>query len=101
VTFSSTSSWLGPCHEITQGAERACTAWQRVVIGEFVLWRRINMTKTTVSDQRCREMASTAVDRSNGRCEAFAGPVDEDSLIYLVERYMFLLSPFFIEICLC
>jgi hypothetical protein len=51
-----------------------------------MLWRRIDMTLTTVPEQRCREMASTAMDRSSGQCEGFAGSVNDDFLINLVER---------------
>jgi hypothetical protein len=77
---------LGPCHEVMLGAERVCTAWRRVAVGEPELWRYIEMTKTTVLDVSWNhrpEMTSAAMDRSRGQCEAFAGPVDEDFLIYL------------------
>ncbi|GJN09475.1 hypothetical protein PR202_ga27484 [Eleusine coracana subsp. coracana] len=73
---------LGPCREIMRGAERACTAWRRVAVDEPLLWRRIDINAGSSSGLA---MARAAVDRSRGQCEAFSGPVDEDSLIYLVE----------------
>jgi hypothetical protein len=80
---------LGSCYEIMLGVEHICTAWRRVAVGEPVLWRRIEMTRTMVLElswSRCWEMASAAVDRSSGQCEAFAGLANEDFLLYLVER---------------
>ncbi|TVU43192.1 hypothetical protein EJB05_09638 [Eragrostis curvula] len=77
---------LGPCREIMCGAERACTAWRRVAVDEPFLWRRIDMDKESSPTPSLCAMARAAVDRSVGQCEAFSGPIDKDSLLYLVER---------------
>ncbi|CAL5007786.1 unnamed protein product [Urochloa decumbens] len=79
---------LGP-REIMEGADRACSAWRRVAVGEPKLWRCIDMGKVwqwSSTTKPWRAAARAAVGRSAGRCEAFSGPCDDDFLVYLVER---------------
>nr|CAB3480278.1 unnamed protein product [Digitaria exilis] len=64
------------CRDIMRGAELACAPWRRVAVGEPELWRTVDMAT----------MVRAAVDRGAGQCVAFAGPVDDDALLYLVER---------------
>ncbi|GJN39446.1 hypothetical protein PR202_gb28567 [Eleusine coracana subsp. coracana] len=77
---------LGPCYEIMWGTERACKAWRRAAISEPLLWRHIDISTGSQRSQCQPTMACAAVDRSRGQCEAFCGPVDMDTLLYLVER---------------
>ncbi|CAL5010811.1 unnamed protein product [Urochloa decumbens] len=71
--------------EIMWGAEGVCKAWRRVVVEEPKLWRRIHIT--SVPEWSSVDIAvRDAVDRSAGLCEAFSGPWDDDSLLYLAER---------------
>ncbi|CAO2189449.1 unnamed protein product [Urochloa humidicola] len=75
---------LGSC-EIMWGAEGVCKAWRRIVVEEPKLWRRIHIA--AVPEWSSTDIAvRDAVDRSAGLCEAFSGPWDDDSLLYLAER---------------
>jgi len=76
---------LGP-REIMEGADRACSAWRRVSVGEPELWRCVDMG--TVRWKPWRAMARVAVNRAAGQCDHFSGPCDDDFLLYLVERYV-------------
>lgn len=78
---------LGSSREIMRGAELACAPWRRVAVDEPALWRRVDMATVRLWSPGWREMVRAAVDRSAGQCAAFAGPADDDSLLYLVERY--------------
>ncbi|GJN09477.1 hypothetical protein PR202_ga27486 [Eleusine coracana subsp. coracana] len=89
---------LGPCCEIMQAAECMCKTWRRAAISEPLLWRHIDISTVSQRSQGQPTMARAAVDRSQGQCEAFCGPVDMDSLLYLVERYVFLLV-FILQLC--
>ncbi|GJN39451.1 hypothetical protein PR202_gb28572 [Eleusine coracana subsp. coracana] len=75
---------LGPCQEIMRGADCVCSSWRCVAVEEPLLWRHIDIAMVP---QWCPE-GRAAVDRSAGQCEAFAGAVDDDSLLYLVEKYV-------------
>jgi hypothetical protein len=59
-----------------------------VAVGEPMLWCciEINRPRFWSCIGAGVEMASAAVDQSSGKCEALAGPVDDDFMIYLVER---------------
>ncbi|CAO2209869.1 unnamed protein product [Urochloa humidicola] len=76
---------LGP-REVMRGAELACAPWRRAAVDEPALWRRVDMGTVRLWSPWWREMVRAAVDRGAGRCVAFAGPADDDSLLYLVER---------------
>ena len=79
---------LGSC-EIMWGAEGVCKAWRHVVVEEPKLWRHIHIT--AVPEWSSIDVAvRDAVDRSAGLCEAFSGPWDDESLLYLAERYIHL-----------
>jgi hypothetical protein len=70
------------------GAEAVCKAWWRVTVEEPELWRRIHIT--AVPEWSSIEIAvRDAVDRSAGLCEAFSAPWDEESLLYLAERFIY------------
>lgn len=78
---------LGSC-EIMWGAEAVCKAWRRVTVEEPELWRHIHIT--AVPEWSSIEIAvRDAVDRSAGLCEAFSAPWDEESLLYLAERFIY------------
>jgi len=75
---------LGSC-EIMWGAEGVCKAWRHVVVEEPKLWRHVHIT--AVPEWSSIDVAvRDAVDRSAGLCEAFSGPWDDESLLYLAER---------------
>ncbi|RCV29702.1 hypothetical protein SETIT_6G033400v2 [Setaria italica] len=79
---------LGP-REIMEGADRACSSWRRVAVGEPKLWRCVDMGKArqwSSTRKPWRATARGAVDRAAGQCEAFSGPCDDEFLTYLVER---------------
>ncbi|TVU02047.1 hypothetical protein EJB05_52413, partial [Eragrostis curvula] len=66
-------------------------AWRRVAVDEPLLWRRIDVATLPLWSglwlRKGRAMAvRAAVDRSGGQCESFYGNVDDESLLYLVER---------------
>jgi hypothetical protein len=78
---------LGSC-EIMWGAEAVCKAWWRVMVEEPELWRHIHIT--AVPEWSSVEIAvRDAVDRSAGLCESFSGPWDDESLLYLAERFTY------------
>ena len=78
---------LGSC-EIMWGAEAVCKAWRCVTVEEPELWRHIHITR--VPEWSSIEIAvRDAVDRSAGLCEAFSGPWDDESLLYLAERFIY------------
>jgi hypothetical protein len=69
------------------GAEGVCKAWRRVALNEPKLWHRIHIN--AVPEWSSIDIAvRDAVDRSSGQCEAFSGPWDDESLLYLAERYV-------------
>ncbi|KAF8662527.1 hypothetical protein HU200_056123 [Digitaria exilis] len=74
------------CRDIMRGAELACAPWRRVAVGEPELWRTVDMATVRLWSPGWRQMVRAAVDRGAGQCVAFAGPVDDDALLYLVER---------------
>jgi hypothetical protein len=77
---------LGSC-EIMWGAEGVCKAWRRVALDEPKLWRRIHIN--AVPEWSSIDIAvHDAVDRSAGQSEAFSGPWNDESLLYLAERYV-------------
>ncbi|CAD6265956.1 unnamed protein product [Miscanthus lutarioriparius] len=60
------------------GAEAVCKAWRCVTVKEpEPEWSSIEIA---VID---------ALDRSAGLCEAFSGPWDDESLLYLAERFIY------------
>ncbi|OEL19007.1 hypothetical protein BAE44_0019974, partial [Dichanthelium oligosanthes] len=74
--------------EIMRGAELACAPWRRAAVGEPALWRRVDMATVRLWSPGWRGMVRAAVDRSASQCVAFAGPADDDSLLYLVQSDM-------------
>lgn len=72
--------------EIMRGAELACAPWRRAAVGEPALWRTVDMATVRLWSPGWRQMVRAAVNRSAGQCVSFAGPADDDSLLYLVER---------------
>jgi hypothetical protein len=70
-----------------RGAELACTPWRDVAVGEPALWHRVDMATVRLWSPGWRAMVRAAVDRGAGQCVAFAGPADDVSLLYLVDRY--------------
>jgi len=73
--------------EVMRGAELACAPWHDAAVGEPALWRRVDMATVRLWPPGCRRMVRAAVDCGASQCVAFAGPADDDSLLYLVERY--------------
>ncbi|RLM61969.1 putative F-box/LRR-repeat protein 23 isoform X1 [Panicum miliaceum] len=71
---------------VMRGAELACAPWRDVAVGEPALWRRVDMATVRLWSPGWRGMVRAAVDRGAGQCVAFAGPADDDSLLYLVDR---------------
>ncbi|TVU43224.1 hypothetical protein EJB05_09671 [Eragrostis curvula] len=70
--------------DIMWSAEAVCKAWRRVSVEEPTLWRRVDMTKVPL--EGIETAVRDAVDRSSGRMEAFSGPWDDESLVYLGDR---------------
>ncbi|CAO2209852.1 unnamed protein product [Urochloa humidicola] len=69
-------------HEVTRGADRVCTAWRWVAVGDPVLWRHLDMGMVALSRWRWR----AAVRRGAGRCESFtARCCSNESLKFLVK----------------
>ena len=73
--------------EVMRGAELACAPWRDAAVGEPALWRRVDMATVRLWSPGWRGMVRGAVDRGAGQCVAFTGPADDDSLLYLLERY--------------
>lgn len=67
-----------------RGAGRVCVAWRCIAIKEPILWRHIYISMVL----QWYPWERVAVDRSGRQCETFAGAVDNDSLLYLVEKYV-------------
>ncbi|KAF8662537.1 hypothetical protein HU200_056134 [Digitaria exilis] len=73
------------------GEELVCAAWRRIAVGEPALWRCIDIfdrdgiQRPPLPAQRATVRA--AVDRSAGQCVAFSGPLDDELLVHLVDRY--------------
>ncbi|TVU02051.1 hypothetical protein EJB05_52417, partial [Eragrostis curvula] len=67
--------------DIMWSVEVVCKAWRRVAMEEPTLWRHVDMTKVPLED--IETAVRDAVDRSTGQMEAFSGPWDDESLVYL------------------
>ena len=83
--------------EILRGAGLVCSPWRRIAKKEPLLWRSINIFDGArwygKPPDGWKAMARVAVDRSAGRCESFAGYVDQDVLVHLANRHALLLTP--------
>lgn len=83
--------------DILRGAGLACASWRQLAADEPALWRSIDVAFDKDDDGEERPflarlaMGRAAVDRSAGRCESFRGPADRHLLVYLADRYYFLL----------
>ncbi|KAK3121211.1 hypothetical protein QOZ80_8BG0648220 [Eleusine coracana subsp. coracana] len=71
-------------HDILWSAEFVCKPWRRVAVEEPTLWRRVDMTAAPMEhfDTAVRDI----VDRSKGLLEAFSGPWDDISLLFIGAR---------------
>ncbi|KAJ3698581.1 hypothetical protein LUZ61_002286 [Rhynchospora tenuis] len=77
--------------ELIRVLEWVCRSWQKVVIEEPILWRRIHLT-----DRDCKGLHSPssllyltrlAIDRSGGQLEEFSAYVVNDNMLrYLCDR---------------
>ncbi|CAO2176198.1 unnamed protein product [Urochloa humidicola] len=73
--------------EILRGADRACTAWRCVAVGDPMLWRHLDMG--TVALSRC--WWRTAVRHGTGLCESFSARCCRNATLqFLVQRAPFL-----------
>ncbi|GJN39445.1 hypothetical protein PR202_gb28566 [Eleusine coracana subsp. coracana] len=72
-------------HDILWSAEFVCKPWRRVAVEEPTLWRRVDMTAAPMEhfDTAVRDI----VDRSKGLLEAFSGPWDDISLLFIGARF--------------
>lgn len=77
-------------HDILWSAEFVCKAWRRVAIEEPTLWRRVDMTRAPM--EHYATAVRDIVDRSAGMLEAFSGPWDDISLLFIGARYISVFS---------
>ncbi|TVU43223.1 hypothetical protein EJB05_09670 [Eragrostis curvula] len=71
-------------HDIMWSAEVVCKAWRRVAVEEPTLWRRVDMTRVPLEGMATA--VRDAVDRGGGLMEAFSGPWDDYSLLFIGAR---------------
>lgn len=71
--------------------EVVCKAWRRVAVEEPTLWRNVDMTAFPVEGIDTETAVRDAVDRSAGLMHSFSGPWDDELLLYIGDRYIYIL----------